>query len=56
MKRITCALLGMLKRDGNLVIRLTDMNDRKERYIDAVEGLFCPLRTKCVLKMIAPLY
>ena len=29
----------MLKRDGNLVIRLTDMNDRKERYIDAVEGL-----------------
>ena len=40
MKRITCALLGMLKRDGNLVIRLTDMNDRKERYIDAVEGLF----------------
>ena len=40
MKQITCALLEMLKRDRNLVRRLTDMSDRNERYIDAVEGLF----------------
>ena len=41
----------MLKRDGNLVLRLTDMSDRNERYIDAVEGLFY----LCLLKIIAPL-